>query len=229
MSNGGGFPTSGQFVGAYIPNDSAALWGGQSTYDGSIAVTLLERAVVQPVLPPGFSLARRTDGATTHPVIHMIGHQRHPMLLEDGLPIPAPDFGYQEMSLLIPFVVANTGTAWHTFAVRMFLDDIAAIDIGNTWYAYQKEFAALPEVDAPDVIDTDVMALLQGDVFGSEVTQNSQWTCACDAPAVVPSWSDVQRLFAMPVVGVDVDPNGNVTRTVCSYWEWNYANAYVAA
>jgi hypothetical protein len=33
----------------------------------------------------------------------------------------------------------------------------------------------------------------------------------------------------MPIVGVDVDLNGVVTRTVCSYWEWDYANVYVAA
>jgi len=119
MSNGGGFPASGQFVGAYVPNDTAAQWGGQSTYDGSIAVTLFERAIVEPVLPPGFSLAARTDGATTHPVIHMIGHQRNPMLLEDGFLVPALDLGYQEMSLLIPYVVANRGTMmWHTFVVR---------------------------------------------------------------------------------------------------------------
>ena len=230
MSNGGGFPTSGQFAGAYVPNDSAALWGGQSTYDGSIAVTLFERAVVEPVLPPGFSLATRTDGATTHPVIHMIGHQRNPMLLVDGFLIPALDLGYQEMTLLIPYVVANSGTMWHTFVVRMFLNDIAAIDIGNLGFAYQKEFAALPETDAPNVVDTDVMALFEGDVFGSAVTQNSQWTCACDAPAVVPSWLDVQTLFAMPIVGVDVDPtSGLVTRILCSYWEWDYANVYVAA
>jgi len=230
MSNGGGFPTSGQFAGAYVPNDSAAQWGGQSTYDGSIAVTLFERAIVEPVLPPGFSLAARTDGATTHPVIHMIGHQRNPMLLEDGFLIPALDLGYKEMTLLIPYVVANSGTMWHTFVVRMFLDDIAAIDIGNSWFAYQKEFAALPETDAPNVVDTDVMALFNGDVFSSAVTQNSQWTCACDAPAVVPSWRDVQTLFAMPIVGVDVDPtSGHVTRILCSYWEWDYANVYVAA
>ncbi len=228
MTNGVGFPASGQFAGAYIPNGSAALWGGQSTYDGSIAVTLFDRAVVQPVLPPGFTLAARTDGATTHPVIHMVGHQRHPMLLEDGIPIPALDFGYQEMIFLVPFVVANPGTNWHTFVVRMFLDDIAAIQIGNSVYAYAKEFAVLPEIDAPDVVDTDVLPLLTGDVFSSKVTQTGQWSSVACGATGVPNLGDIQTLFGMPLVGVDVDAGGAVTRTVCSYWEWQYDNAYVA-
>ena len=49
MTNGTNFPASGQFVGTYVPNPSAAQFGGQSTYDGSIAVSLLPRAIVEQV------------------------------------------------------------------------------------------------------------------------------------------------------------------------------------
>jgi hypothetical protein len=226
MGNGSGFPTSRQFMGTYDANPSAAQTGGQSTYEGSIAYTLLERAIVQQVLPGVFTLANRTDTATTHPVIHLIGRQRHPMFLENGVTVPAPDAGYREMILMVPFVVLGTGTKWHNFVVRMYLDDLGALEIGNEYYAYQKVFAALPEVYAPNIVDWAVLPLLQGDVFNSTVDRTGPWLSP--SIAAVPGLTDVAALFSMPFVGTDVDVNGTVTRMVCSYWEWDYTYAEVA-
>jgi hypothetical protein len=236
VSNGVDFPDPGQFFGTYVPNDNPAVYGGQSTYDGSIAVTLLDRIVVEAVLPVGFELAARRDGATTHPVVHLIGHQRNPMLLVAGELFPAPDPGYVEMILLAPYVLLPQGATtaqgasaqdakWHTFVVRMYLNDDAAIEIGNSVFAYRKRFAYLPESDPPGVVSWDVFPHLEGDVFRSAVTQNGQWLSLCGVPAPLPAWPNIQKLFEMPLVGVD---DGAVTRIVCSYWEWDYTNAEIS-
>jgi len=230
MTNGASFPASGQFVGAYVPNPSAARFGGQSTYDGSIAVTLLPRAIVGQVLPSAFALAQRTDGAATHPVIHLIGHQRDLMYLEDGVPVPAPIPAYSEMCLLVPFVVLaqnalSPSAKWHNYVVRMYLDNLGAVEVGNTYYAYQKKLAVLWESDAPQIVNWKVLPLLQGDVFNSTVDQTGPWSSPGNAS--IPGLTDVQTLFAMPLVGADVNPGGG-SRVICSYWEWDYANAEVA-
>jgi len=231
VSNGVDFPDPGQFVGTYVPNDSPAVNGGQSTYDGSIAVTLLDRSLVEAAIPVGFELAARRDGATTHPVIHLIGHQRNPMLLVEGELFPALDLGYVEMILLVPYVVLPQGASaqnakWHTFVVRMYLNDDAAIEIGNSVFAYRKKFAYLPESDPLDVVSWEVFPLLEGDVFNSDVTQTGQWLSLCGDPAPLPVWPNIRKLFEMPLVGVD--DAGKATRIVCSYWEWDYTNAEIS-
>lgn len=230
MTNGASFPAIGQFVGAYVPNPSAAQNGGQSTYEGSIAVTVLPRTIVEQVLPSAFALAQRTDGAATHPVIHLIGHQRDLMYLEDGVLIPSFVPAYREMSLLVPFVVLSQNAMspsanWHNFVVRMYLDDLGAVEAGNTYYAYQKKLAALPESYAPNIVNWTVWPLLQGDVFSSTVDRTGPWSSPPNA--AIPGLTDVQTLFAMPLVGVNVDPTGGADN-VCSYWEWDYTNAEVA-
>jgi hypothetical protein len=231
MTNGASFPTTGQFVGTYLQNPSAAQNGGQSTYDGSIAVTLLDRAIVELVLPGGFALAQRTDGATTHPVIHLIGHQRELKYLIDGKTEPSLVPDYREMSLLVPFVVRSQNAMspsakWHNFVVRMYLDNLGAVEAGNTFYAYQKELAALLESYAPNVVNWNVLPLLQGDVFKSAVDRTGPWSSPSSSS--IPGLADVQTLFAMPLVGADLNPIGG-TRVICSYWEWDYTNAEVAS
>jgi hypothetical protein len=231
MTNGTNFPASSQFVGTYVPNPSEVLNGGQSTYHGSIAVTLLDRAIVEQVLPNTFTLALRTDAATMHPVIHLIGHQRDLFFLEFGVPVPAPDPGYAEMSLLVPFVVLSQNASlssakWHSFVVRMYLNDLGALSAGNSYYAYRKEIAAMQESLAPKIINWAVSPQPQGDVFNSTVTRTGGWSSLGNAS--ISGLADVQTLFAMPLVGADVDANGNATRVICSYWEWDYTNAEVA-
>ncbi|MBV8340493.1 MAG: hypothetical protein JO343_11150 [Candidatus Eremiobacteraeota bacterium] len=152
------------------------------------------------------------------------------MILEDGVPYPAFDLGYQEVILLVPFVVCPPGTLWHSFAVRMYLNDVAAIEIGNRVYAYAKEFAFVPQQSAGSDLITNVMPLLEGNVFASDpLRRTGPWSSPSSSSASVPNWNDFQEFFAMPLVGVDVDPStGAVTRTVCSYWEWDYTNAEIA-
>src|SRR5262245_37284209 len=56
------FPGPGNFNGSYDPRASDAQEGGQSTYNGSIAVSLLDRSLMQNALPDDFRLAHRRDG-----------------------------------------------------------------------------------------------------------------------------------------------------------------------
>ena len=223
MTMGGRFPGPGDFAGMYEARSRDATEGAQSTYDGSIVVTLLHRSLVENVLPGGFRLAARTDGANEHLVILVIGHQRDPLALHNGATRRIPDaHDYQEMILLVPFVLYGSGAQWHTFVVRMYLDDFGAIGIGNTVYAYAKDVADLTETGTRDHLTTQVAPLLRGIYFGSDVMLTDRWRSAAAAEASMPRWRDLQTIFEMPVVGVDE------LRHVCSYWEWDYSKVEVA-
>jgi len=220
-----GFPGSGQFDGSYDPRASDAQEGGQSTYNGSIAVILLDRFLVQSALPADFRLAERTDSGNTHPVIHLVGHQLELMLLKGGVPQPSGAPAYQEMILLIPFVNRGSGSKWHTFALRMYLDQVAEVAIGNITFAYAKVLGQLAEIGLPDDLTTRITVLLR--VFEGNLRRTGPWRTLDNARMTLPPWKDLQEIFKMPVVGADVTL-GAVVRTVCSYWEWDYTNAEVA-
>lgn len=220
-----------QFAGRWDSADAPTIEGGQSTYEGAIAVTLLDRAVVSQALPNGFALAARAnpgDGVTTHPVVHMIGFQGSPMLIQEGEVTPAPDPGYTELIVLIPFVVKQGRSAWHSFVVRMYLNDPAAIFIGNTYYSYRKAFAAFDETDAGTAKDTLVRPFLEGDVFRSAVGRDGPWLSCCGGAPDIPAFADIRTLLTMPLLGAFVDGAGNPFQTVCSYWEWDFRCAEVA-
>jgi hypothetical protein len=144
MSTDSRFPGPGDYAGSFDARMHDAVEGAQSTFDGSIVVTLLERSLVQQVLPDGFHLSARTDGGGEHPVIHLVGHQRDHNGLHNGSPYKLLDNDYSEMILLVPFVLRGSGTKLHTFVVRMYLDDVGAIQIGNWIYGYAKEPARIP-------------------------------------------------------------------------------------
>jgi hypothetical protein len=220
------FPGPGDFVGSYDARTADMHDGGQSTYNGSIAVTLIDRSLVEKVLPGDFSLAQRADSGSTHPVIHLFGHQRDLMIVQGGIPEPAGADDYQEMILLIPFVVRASGTKWHSFVVRMYLDDAAAVGLGNAVYAYAKLLAALTESGPPENLTMQVL-LLSEPFFRGTVKLAGPWRTSGNAGATLPRWSDLQEIFRMPLVGADV-VLGTVVRVVCSYWEWDYTAVEVA-
>jgi hypothetical protein len=220
------FPGPGSFVGSYDARTADAQIGGQSTYNGSIAVTLIDRGLVESVLPGDFHLAQRTDGGSTHPVIHLAGHQRDLMILKGGIAQPVAADDYQETILLVPFVVRAPGTKWHSFVVRMYLDSIGAVAGGNVVYAYAKLLAEILESGPPADLTTQVM-LFKAPVFEDNVKLTGPWHSSGNAQATLAGWSDLQEIFKMPLVGADVYL-GSVVRTVCSYWEWDYSNTDVA-
>jgi hypothetical protein len=220
--------SSNQFQGRPVSAEAPTLEGGQSTYEGSIAVTLIPRDLVRDALPNGFVLADRTDDdVSTHPVVHMIGFQASPMLLLNGDVTPAPDPGYTELIVLIPYVVKRGGSCWHSFVVRMYLNDEAAIFIGNTYYSYRKAFASFAQSASASQTSTEVSPFLEGDVFKSAVTRTGDWT-PCGDPAV-PLFDDIRTMLAMPLLGAFVDGSNEPLQTICSYWEWDFRCAEVAA
>jgi hypothetical protein len=203
--------------------------GGQSTYNGSIAVTQLDRSLVQSALPGDLRLAQRLDGGNTHPVIHLVGHQRNLKYLSNGIPIDSPIPDYQEMILLIPFVIRGSGSKWHNFVVRMYLNSAVPIILGDLVYAYAKLPGQLAESGARDdlttaITDLSVTFLL---VFKDDVRVTGPWSTSDTAGLALPPWKDLQEILKMPLLGADVAQN-TIVRTVCSYWEWDLTSAEVA-
>jgi hypothetical protein len=221
-----GFPGPGDFTGSYDARAADVQNGGQSTYEGAIVVTLLDRDLVEKALPGDFHLAPRIGAGKTHPIIHLVGYQRDLKLLEGGVQKPAGTDGYQEMILLVPFVVRGTGAKWHSFVVRMFLDSTAAIVIGDVVYAYAKLPAEFAESGPADDLTTRILLLLQA-VFQGNVKRTGAWRSSDNAQTTLAQWSDLREIFAMPLVGVEV-VLGSIVRAVCSYWEWDYTGAQVA-
>jgi hypothetical protein len=228
MSTDSRFPGPGDYAGSFDARMHDAVEGAQSTFDGSIVVTLLERSLVQQVLPDGFHLSARTDGGGEHPVIHLVGHQRDLNGLHNGSPYKLLDNDYSEMILLVPFVLRGSGTKLHTFVVRMYLDDVGATQIGNWIYGYAKEPARLTEKTSPNTVATEVKPLFRSLIFESTVQSTGLWHTSESTSEEITRWADLKTIFEMPLVGVDV-VHGNVLRTVCSYWEWDYTTTEVAS
>jgi hypothetical protein len=215
-------PGTGDFVGSYDPSLSRAHDGGQSTYNGSITVILIDRGLVGSVLPGNLRLAQTSDGGNKHPIIVLVGHQRDLKLLDNGVPRPAGEKDYQEVILLVPFVVSGSSTKWHTFVVGMYLDHPAAVVIGNTVFAYSKVPAALEE-SGPDHDLTMRVSFLEVPLplFKCRVELAGAWRTSENARTSLHHWGDIQQLFEMPLVGV-------MAQTICSYWEWDYSAVEVA-
>ena len=137
------FPGPAAFQGGYVAQTEPVNYGLQSTYSGTIVVTMLDSSIVNSVLPNGMRLADRNGGSSAfHPVIHVIGDQLEPTTVVGGWSPPSVAAGYREVILLIPFVVSSTGTGkWHNYAARMYLDDPTAVAGGNLIYGYAKELA----------------------------------------------------------------------------------------
>lgn len=221
------FPGASQFQGDFLPAGGAVVDGIQSTYDGTIVVTTLDRNVVGKVLPAGTHLAAPVDATLArHPVLLLIGEQRVPSSVSNGNAQPIATAGdYREIILLVPFVVHDTGTLWHNLVVRMYLNDLAAVQGGNLVYGYRKEFAVMGRTVQTDRVSYQVDTLIPSATrFVAEVKvpgAYSPWG-APDPP--LPRLGDIQRMFEMPLLGRD--GSGSF---ICSYWEWEFSSAEVAA
>lgn len=224
------FPGPDDFQGAFIPAAGPVNDGLQSTYSGTVVVTMIDRTVVEKVLPPGARLANTVAASTMHPVIYLIGDQREPKTLVFGIPSRTLGPGYQEMILLVPFVVHDAGTNWHSYAVRMFLDDQVAVEGGNSIYGYAKELGTLAKTGASDRTAYQVSTPDGGTLwFLSEVLVPGPWLTPAQAAASLPRWPDLQKIFEMPVLGMKPADIFHPAVFVCSYWEWNFANAQLAS
>jgi Acetoacetate decarboxylase (ADC) len=219
MSTAAPAPVVTGFEGSFDPRLADAVNGGQSTYRGAFVVTLIDRALVAAVLPASLRPAHTIpSGETLHPVIFMLGQQANLRVLIAGNDFPAPDPPYTELILLVPFVVhVPGGDKWHSFAVRMYLDDQGAVRAGNNVYAYAKRLAGFETTSG----STSVL-YAGAELFEAAVMRAGPWIDASLATATLPGFWLLQQILEMPIVGHD--QRGDV----CSYFEWEYSQAEVA-
>jgi hypothetical protein len=211
------------FLGGYSPRTRDARNGAQATYAGVLVVTMMDRALVEQVLPVGLRLATPKSVSTQHPVIYLAGIQGDPLLLVDGATQASGAAPYHELILLIPFVVREgRNDKWHNYAVRMYLDELGPVVIGDLAYGYGKELASFALTGALPSGNTKVFDLLHTLYFTSDIASTAPWQSAASATAA-PRWPDLQKIFEMPVLGAVVPGF-----FVCSYFEWGYANTEVA-
>jgi hypothetical protein len=221
------FPGPSGFQGSFVPAPGPVVNGGQADYSGTIVVTMLDRNLVNRILPAGASLAPTTTPSSMHPVIYLIGYQGHLSGVTNGQPYPTALAGYREMSLVIPFVVLNGGTSWHNYAVRMYLPLGAPVEIlgGNACCGYHKVPALLDYQEAGSVLNHHVQTLDLLPRFTDTVTLQGPDVPAGQAGSTVPRLADVQTIFEMPILGSRLDSSGNF---MCTYWDWNFLHTEVA-
>ena len=220
------FPGPKDFQGGFVPAPGPVVNGLQADYSGTLVVLMLDRNLVQSVLPQGASLAPTKTPSTQHPVIYLIGTQNNPLGVQNGQPTPIPGaMTYKEMSLLVPFVVLNNGANWHNLVVRMFLDNGVAVWGGNACCAYQK-FPAMLDYQNQGNQSTHTISLLGTTLFQDQEALNS---------AFVPPWNvgrpprfpALRKIFEMPILGYQ--SFFGYTQYLCTYWEWNFNNAQIAS
>ena len=201
------FPGPSGFQGSFVPAPGPVMNGGQADYSGTAVVTMLDRNLVNSVLPAGASLAPTTTPSSMHPVIYLIGHQGHLSGVTNGQPYPTALAGYREMSLLIPFVFLNGGTDWHNYVVRMYIPPDAPIEIlgGNVCCGYHKIPALLDYQETGSVLNHHVQTLDLLPRFTDTITLQGPYVSAGQAGATVPRLADLQTIFKMPILGSSQD------------------------
>ena len=226
------------FKGDCDPQPKKVSDGGQSTYAGSVFTLLLPRVDVAKVLPSGFVLADRNTPSAQHPVICMLGLQHDCCFMVNGATSPADQKAYTELIVLVPYVVQKGGgDRWHNFSVRMFLDAVAPIIIGDlSIFQYSKTEGSF---DATATTTTGPFPVVQDEVemtpLGVPATlvyrdaslQKANWVSANAAP---PAFGALMDVMAMPILGVEFDPIvPPATPWACSYFEWDVTGGQVAA
>lgn len=220
-----------RYLGRFDKCGTPALNGAQATYDGTLATALLDRELVSAILPPLARLAEPQQATwTLHPVLCLMGRQNEPRELRNGnavtIPFAKP---YNELIVLIPYVVCVGQDRWHNFSARMYLDDLGATIIGNLDYAYAKllgEFE-LTETSAQIISDGDTVfeidSTTQFDDDESSLPADN-WMSDDYAQTSLLGYRDMRQILEMPIVGYS-----GLYGYRRSYFEWDYGNAQVSA
>jgi len=208
------------YHGGFDRRVSEAQDGGQAMYDGTMSTTLLPRELVSAILPPLAELATPVDPSqTVHPVIYLLGTQNDPRELAGGQAKSIPNaVPYNELTLLIPFVVHVGKDRWHSFAARMYLDDPIATVIGDIAYAYSKELGAFESFGPLTEVSSSGNTMFESELVGDAV-----WMSEAQAK-LLPGFTDACCILEMPIVGYS-----SLYGHVRSYFEWDYGIAQIAA
>ena len=225
------------FDGDFVARTGDASEGAQATYSGRIFTIWLPRPDVSAILPNGFELAARKYGGQNHPVICMLGLQADCKLLRGGVACPAAQAPYQELILLIPFVVHTGGTLWHNFSARMYLDALFPIVIGDVVFQYSKtvgDFESTTGVlpgSSPGsfpATNDQVTDLISGSIVYADFSQQTAaWVPAAAGPS---GFEDFEKVMEMPILGVEFPQTTPAPMPpACSYFEWDFSSAEVAS
>jgi len=184
--------------------------------------TNIDRDRVAELLPSGFQLAPRKTTRTpnVHPVILLFGDQT------DGASVltivhPQPSgVHYSEMILAVPFVRKTDQTGWHTYIIRMYLDNQVAVAAGEA-FGYQKEPAWVEWTG--DYARIWKSSLLGGqDLLEGNFSWEAQWYDGNDALQTIPNFQDMVNIMTTRLLG---RTGGN---SICSHFEWDLNQAKVA-
>jgi len=197
---------------------------GETSYFGQITFTNIGRSVAQNLLPGALRLAENIHPTlrNEHPIVHMLGKQAHPSWrTKDKI-----DFGndYAEFILFIPFVQNPASPQWYNYVARMYLGDVRAIEIGAL-FGYRKRPAIVRTVQMGFEVDvTDLESGERKRAFQSRTERHGNWSSNHDAESLLPQYSELKAILAMPFLGVD--PMARVA--LGSYFELRFDDAQVA-
>jgi len=199
-------------------DDDPVTDGGEATYNGFLTFTNIDRNMVEQLLLPGFQLAPRktTHTPNVHPVILLFGDQTDGASVLAGTLWPS-GIHYSEKIFAVPFVQKSGENGWHTFIIRMYLDNDFAI-AGGLVFGYRKRKAWI-DWKGDDVRIRDVFL---NDLLEGCFSWGATWHDGNDALASIPNFSDMVSIMSTRLLG----HNFNVP--ICSHWEWNLDKAKVA-
>jgi hypothetical protein len=194
--------------------------------------TNIDRDRVAELLPSGFQLAPRKTTRTpnVHPVILLFGDQTDGASVLPVVPLlpvvpPQPSgVHYSEMILAVPFVRKTGGSGWHTYIIRMYLDNQVAVAAGLA-YGYQKEPAWIEWTgDYARIWNSNP---LDGqDLLEGNFSWGAQWYDGNDALQTIPNFQDMVNIMTTRLLGRT--GSGPGSQSICSHFEWNLDQAKVA-
>lgn len=233
--NADDFLGDADFQGAPISTSPLSA-GSQSTYNGFLTLTNLDRTLVAALVPTGFQLAPNVSfwNQNKHPVLVLYGDQTDGATFLGSVVVPAPpiDRGhYSEAILAIPYVQRTGGTGgWHTYIVRMYLDNAAAV-AGGTIFGYAKQLGCLdwrgaivkiwqqPVVcPAPPPYSLVTRSLLEG-----SLRFDGSWYDGTVAHNHIPNLADMIGMVTTKILGKSYSG-----ASICSFFEWSLDDARVA-
>lgn len=209
------------FHGHAVPAGGPVPAGGlQATYTGAMMFTNVDKGLVSQLLPSGFELAPRKTSKllNKHPVVLLFGDQTDGALVLSATTSQPTGIHYSEAIFAIPFVQKRDASGgWHTYIVRMYLDNAAAV-AGGIPYGYQKELRSIEWKGSY----ARIWSSLGSDVLEGNFAWGAKWYSGSAALQMIPNFRDMVNIMTTEILG------HNGILAICSHWEWNLDFARVA-
>lgn len=203
-----------------LANGPISTGGLQATYNGILTFSNIDRSVVSALLPSNFELAPRKTAKypNLHPVVLMFGDQTDAALVLSQVDTQPNGVHYSEMILAIPFVQRQGKTgAWHTYIVRMYLDNAAAV-AGGLAFGYKKVLTSIEWQGK----QARIWQPIGGDLLTANFVWGAHWYDGSAAFTNLTNFRDMVSIMTTEILG------HNGLLPLCSHFEWNFDNARVA-